>query len=111
MATSYAPTAARLRARKTADRVAETALRFESVVADMPTDMRRKNMRIDQIKLRKVMELLGVATETEAVDQALDLLLFRRELSDGIQRLAGTGIVRDIWAEDEHRKAGRKHRA
>jgi Arc/MetJ family transcription regulator len=42
--------------------------------------IRRKNLNIDQDKLDRVVEITGAATETEAVDQALAMMLFRDEL-------------------------------
>jgi Arc/MetJ family transcription regulator len=42
--------------------------------------IRRKNLNIDQDKLDRVVEITGAATETEAVDQALAMMLFRQEL-------------------------------
>ena len=63
--------------------------------------LRRKNMRIDQAKLDSARKILGTKTETETVEAALDLVTFRKEVIEGVRRLAGTGIVRDIYAEDE----------
>ena len=59
--------------------------------------IRRKNLNIDQAKLDRVVELLGARSETEAIDQALDDLLFRQELIDGIGRIAGTGGVENYF--------------
>jgi hypothetical protein len=67
-------------------------------VAPKP-DIRRKNMRLDQRKLTAVKEFLGCATETETVEQALDLVLFRHEVSEGLRRIAGTGIIRDVFGD------------
>jgi len=44
----------------------------------------RKNMIVDQRKLDEARRALGAATETDTVDQALDLVAFRTELSRGI---------------------------
>lgn len=54
-------------------------------------EMRRKNLNIDQAKLDRLVALLGSGTETEVVDQALDLLLFREEAMAGLRKLAGRG--------------------
>lgn len=51
-------------------------------------DMRRKNMVIDQRKLDQARRVLGVATDTAAVDAALDLVTFRAEVFDGLDHLA-----------------------
>ena len=49
----------------------------------------RKNMRLDQNKLDRAKEILGTRTETDTVDQALDMIVFHREVSAGIRRIAG----------------------
>jgi hypothetical protein len=62
--------------------------------------IRRKNLNIDQAKLDRAVSILGARSETDAIDQALDLVLFRDELVDGIRSLAGTGGVENYF--DEH---------
>jgi hypothetical protein len=62
--------------------------------------IRRKNLNIDQAKLDRVVELLGARSETEAVDQALDLLLFREELIAGVRGIAGTGGVENYFDDE-----------
>jgi Arc/MetJ family transcription regulator len=61
--------------------------------------IRRKNVNVDQDKLDRVVELLGASSETEAIDRALDMLLFREELVAGIDRIAGTGGVENFFDE------------
>jgi hypothetical protein len=51
----------------------------------------RKNLNIDQRKLDAARKALSVATETEAVDAALDAIAFRRELAAGLARLRAAG--------------------
>ncbi len=63
--------------------------------------IRRKNLNIDQGKLDRAVEVLGAATETEAVDRALSLVLLRDELLAGVEAIAGTGGVEDVYAGDE----------
>ena len=53
--------------------------------------MRRKNLNVDQEKLDRLISLTGAGTETEVVDQALDLLLFQKEAMAGLRKLAGRG--------------------
>ncbi|HLM67951.1 MAG TPA: hypothetical protein VK358_10500 [Longimicrobium sp.] len=63
--------------------------------------MRRKNLNVDQEKLDRLISLLGAGTETEVVDQALDLLLFQEEALAGLQKLSGRGHeIENIF--DEH---------
>jgi hypothetical protein len=52
-------------------------------------------MAMDQAKLTRAKRLLGVATETEAVDAALDLIAFRAEVVSGVEKLAGMGGFED----------------
>jgi len=59
--------------------------------------IRRKNVNIDQSKLDRAVEILGARTETDAIDQALSLLIFRDELVAGIQRIGGSGGVEDVF--------------
>lgn len=60
----------------------------------------RKNMRLRQELIDRAREILGTDTETETVEQALELVAFRKEVSQGIRRISGTGGVRDIYAEE-----------
>jgi hypothetical protein len=52
----------------------------------------RKNFRLDQGRLDAAREALGARTDTEAIERALDLILFRKELVDGVDVLVGTTI-------------------
>ena len=64
-----------------------------AVPADKGQRMGRKRLYIDQEKLDRVVAVLGARSETEAIDRALDPVLFRDEVIEGIQALAGTGGV------------------
>jgi hypothetical protein len=59
----------------------------------------RKNLHIDQRKLNVARKALGVKTETETVDAALDAIAFRQEISDGIRRLRAAGGLKDIYRD------------
>jgi len=59
----------------------------------------RKNLRLSQKKLNRAKRILGTSTETETVDRALDLVAFRREVVEGVERLAGTKMVKDLLEE------------
>ena len=76
------------------------ALRQAQPKASAKPALRRKNLNIDQKKLNQVRSLLGARTETEAVDQALDIVLFRQELVRGIRRIAGSGGVDNVLDGD-----------
>jgi hypothetical protein len=55
----------------------------------------RKNLRLDQTKIDRARKILGTKTETETIEQALDLVAFRDEVVSGLEKLAGSGILRD----------------
>ena len=63
-------------------------------------DIRRKNVNIDQTKLDRVRALLGAESETEAIDQALAMMLLREELLIGVEKIAGAGGVVNAFEGD-----------
>ena len=62
----------------------------------------RKNVVMDQHKLDAARRVLGVGTETEAIDQALDFVAFHEELSRGIAAVRRSGGVDEVF-EDRRR--------
>ncbi|WP_420129804.1 hypothetical protein [Longimicrobium sp.] len=60
----------------------------------------RKNMRLRQGLIDRARKILGTQSETETVEQALELVMFRKEVTDGIRKMAGTHSMRDIFAEE-----------
>jgi hypothetical protein len=63
----------------------------------------RKNMVMDQRKLDVARRALGVDTETETIDQALDFIAFREELARGLASVSRSGGVEDVL--ERRRKA------
>ena len=57
----------------------------------------RKNVVMDQRKLDTARRVLGVETDTEAIDVALDLVAFRRELVRGIASVRRAGGIEDVF--------------
>lgn len=57
----------------------------------------RKNLHIDQRKLDAARKALGVKTETETVDAALDAIALRKELSRALRRARAAGGLKDIY--------------
>lgn len=53
----------------------------------------RKEFWLAPTLLQAVKEELGAANEREAVEMALDLVLFRKELAAGARRLFGLGLT------------------
>jgi hypothetical protein len=60
---------------------------------------RRKNLILDQDKIDRAKVVLGVATETEAIDRALDVVndfaAFQEEIESGLPDLLGKGGFTD----------------
>ena len=56
----------------------------------------RKNVVMNQRKLDAARRALGVDTETEAIDQALDLVAFRGELAEGFAAVRRNGGIDDV---------------
>jgi hypothetical protein len=54
---------------------------------------RKKNLRLHQSKIDEAREILGTATETETIEAALDLVVFRKELAEGVRAMRGTKLV------------------
>jgi Arc/MetJ family transcription regulator len=65
-----------------------------------PGTVVRKNMRLRQDLIDRARKILGTTTETETVEQALELVAFRKEVSEGIRRIAGSRSMRDVYAEE-----------
>ncbi|HEX8374959.1 MAG TPA: hypothetical protein VF606_07250 [Geminicoccaceae bacterium] len=61
--------------------------------------IRKKRVGVDQKKLDRAVAILGARSEAEAIDRALDLVIFRHEVIGGIERLAGTGGVENYFEE------------
>lgn len=59
--------------------------------------IKRKNFYLDQNKIKKVQKLLGATTETQAIGRALDLVLFRVEIRKSLKKVAGKGVVVEIF--------------
>jgi hypothetical protein len=57
----------------------------------------RKNIVMDQRKLDAARHALGVETEAEAIDLALDLVAFRHELVRGIAAVRRADGVEDVF--------------
>ncbi len=57
----------------------------------------RKNVAMDQRKLDAARRALGVDTETEAIDLALDFVAFRREVAQGITAMRRVGGIEDVF--------------
>ena len=51
-----------------------------------------KSYRLDERTIAAAQEILGAATATEAIETALDMVVFRQELIDGTRAMLGTEL-------------------
>jgi hypothetical protein len=61
------------------------------------TNIKRKNYYLDENKIRRAKLVLGAKTETEAIDAALDLVIFRKEILKSLEKVAGKGGVERVF--------------
>ena len=62
-----------------------------------PPDPVNRSVRVDGDLLRRAGNVLGTQSPAETVAVALDLIVFRDEVSRGIRRMAGSNSMRDIY--------------
>ena len=63
----------------------------------MKANLKRKNYYLDETKIRRVRAMLGVKTETEAIDAALNLVIFKKEILKSLEKVAGKGGVEKLF--------------
>ena len=61
----------------------------------MKTNLKRKNYDLDEKKIRRVRAILGA--RTEAIDAALNLVVFRKEILKSLEKIAGKGGVEKVF--------------
>lgn len=65
-------------------------------------------MDMDAEKLANAQRVLGARSETEAVDMALDYVLYQAEVFDALDRLATAGGLVDAFAMPAHSPRSRR---
>ncbi len=68
----------------------------QAAAAESP---RKKNFRLRQSKIDRARAVLGAETETETIERALDLVVFRSDLVEGVRAMRGTGLVNVVDEE------------
>ena len=63
----------------------------------MQTGVKRKNFYLDERKIQKARRILGAKNETDTIDKALDLVVFRKELQQSLKEASGKGGIRKIF--------------
>lgn len=59
---------------------------------------RQKARRLNQEKLDRLKTLLGVQSDTEAIEQAIDLLLAEEDIKTTLRKLKGKGRIERVFA-------------
>lgn len=59
--------------------------------------VRHKHLRLNQAKLERVKTALGTATETEALEGAMDLVLAEAEILKVLRRVKGKARIKNIF--------------
>ena len=59
--------------------------------------VRHKHLRIDQAKLDKARRVLAAATETEALDRALTLVVTEAEVNTVLRAAGGKGKLKKLF--------------
>jgi hypothetical protein len=70
--------------------------KLESAMATSAT-VRHKHIRIDQAKLDKARRVLAAATETEALDRALRLVVSEAEIDAALRRASRKGRLKKLF--------------
>lgn len=65
----------------------------EKPVREAAEAPRKKNYRLRQSKIDRAMEILGTRTETETIEQALELIAFQHEMLESVDAMYGAGVV------------------
>lgn len=63
----------------------------------MKSNVKRKNYYLDENKIRRVRAILRTKIETEAIDAALNLVVFRKEILKSLEKVAGKSGVEKIF--------------
>jgi hypothetical protein len=54
---------------------------------------RKKNFRLRQSKIDRALKILGTRTETQTIEQALEMIAFQSEMLDAVDAMYGSGVV------------------
>ena len=57
----------------------------------MKNAIKRKNVYLDEVKVRRARRILKTQTDDETIDRALDLVVFRQEILRSLEQTAGKG--------------------
>jgi hypothetical protein len=82
--------------KETVERTRMVATSPRSIVAEKALAVeeapRKKNFRLHQSKIDRAMEILGTRTETETIEQALDMIVLRNKLVRGVRSMKDANL-------------------
>ena len=61
------------------------------------SSLRHKHVQLDQRKLNRALRVLGVKTETEALDRALSVVVSEDKIDTALRKARGKGHIRKIF--------------
>lgn len=59
--------------------------------------IRHKHLKLDQRKIDQAKEYLGVKTESEAIDQALEFLIAEKTINAALRKIKGKGQIEKVF--------------
>lgn len=59
--------------------------------------IRHKHLKLDQKKIDQAKTYLGVKTESEAIDQALEFLIAEKTINSTLRKIRGKGQIKKIF--------------
>lgn len=63
----------------------------------MATSMRHKHLKLDQRKIDQAKAYLGVKTESEAIERALELLISEQTINTTLRKMKGKGRIEKVF--------------
>ncbi len=57
----------------------------------MKSAIKRKHVYLDETKIRRAQRILGTQTDTDTIDRALDLVVFRKKILQSLEQTVGKG--------------------
>ena len=61
------------------------------------SSLRHKHVQLDQHKLDRALRVLGVKTETEALDRALSVVVSEDKIDTALRKARGKGRIRKVF--------------
>ena len=59
--------------------------------------LKDKHLKLDQTKIERLKAILKARTETEAISQAIDLILAEEEIKDTLRKIKGKANIKNIF--------------